>query len=85
MKKYQRPNPYNRFLPYALDIEDDAERYFNEIKQNFMECLKPNIELTRVNRLVINLQKFISLRIWISIFIRGTRLVDQTTLCVANY
>ena len=61
MKKYQRPNPYNRFLPYASDIENDAERYFQEIKQNFKQCLKPKIDLINVNKLVINLQKFISL------------------------
>ena len=61
MKKYQRTNPYNKFLPYASDIEGDADRYFNEIKQNFKQCLKPKLDLTRVNNLITNLQKFIAL------------------------
>jgi hypothetical protein len=36
--KFQRVNPYNRFLPYADTIDQDASNYLDEIKVNLKEC-----------------------------------------------
>ena len=30
--KFQRKNPYNKFLPYTSDLEEDADKYLIEIK-----------------------------------------------------
>ena len=37
--KFQRVNPYNRFLPYADSVDLDASNYLDEIKANLKECL----------------------------------------------
>ena len=61
MVKFQRPNPYNKFLPYASDLEDDADKYFDEIKHNFKQCLKVKLDLCQINKHVTNLQKYVAL------------------------
>ena len=61
MKEFQRPNPYNKFLPYASDLEEDADKYFDEIKQNFERCLKPKLDLLDIQKWITNLQKYVAL------------------------
>ena len=61
MKKYQRQNPYNIFLPYASEIEADADRSFDQIMIYFKNCLKPNLNLIEISKWVDNLEKYLDL------------------------
>ena len=61
MKKFQRQNPYNKFLPYVSDLDEDAEKYLSEIKSSLKSCLKPKIDLGQTEKWMTNLQKYIAL------------------------
>ena len=61
MMKFQRQNPYNKFLPYAADLEEDAEKYFKEIKGNLQRNLRPKLDLVDLDKWLTNLQKYIAL------------------------
>ena len=50
MKKFQRENPYNVFLPYAAEVEKDADRIFEDIKTNFKNLLRPNLDLIKISK-----------------------------------
>ena len=61
MMKFQRQNPYNKFLPYAADLEEDAEKYFKEIKGNLQRNLRPKLDLVDLDKWLTNLQKYVAL------------------------
>ena len=61
MKKVQRKNPYNQFLPYFSDLEEDAEKYLSEIKENLKTSLKPKVDLINIEKWLTNLQKYVAL------------------------
>lgn len=60
--KFQRTNPYNKFLPYSSDLEQDADKYLDEIKLNFKAILsKSKLVMTNLDKWMTNLQKYIAL------------------------
>ena len=59
--KFQRENPYNKFLPYVSDLDSDSEKYLTEIKSNLKSCLKPRVDLIQTEKWMTNLQKYIAL------------------------
>ena len=61
MKKFQRQNPYNSFLPYSDEVEVDADRILNQIKANFKNCLKPNLDLVQISKWLDNFQQYLNL------------------------
>ena len=61
MKKFQRQNPYNSFLPYSAEVEVDADRILNQIKANFKNCLKPNLDLVQISKWLDNFQQYLDL------------------------
>ena len=61
MKKFQRENPYNSFLPYAAEVEDDADQHFEQIKINLKSCLKPNLDQTEISIWIGNLKEYLKL------------------------
>ena len=60
-KIYQRPNPYNKFLPYAADVEKDGDRNFTEIISNFKKLLKPNLDLLEIRQWIYTFRQFLKL------------------------
>lgn len=58
----QRSNPYNKFLPYADTVDQDASRYLVEIKLKLRECLgtKP-LNRNRLSIQIVNIHKYIAL------------------------
>ena len=56
--KFQRKNPYNDFLPYKVDVEQDADKYLLEIKTNLKSCLQSRLDLFKVDKWITNLQKY---------------------------
>ena len=61
MKKFQRENPYNSLLPYAEEIEEDADRILNKIKINFKECLKPKLDLIHISKCLDDFEEYLDL------------------------
>ena len=62
MSKFQRTNPYNKFLPYSSDLEQDADKYLEEIKVNVKAILsKSELVMTHLDKWMTNLQKYIAL------------------------
>lgn len=60
--KFQRINPYNQFLPYASDLNQDADNYLHEIKTHLRHCLqKSSLDLHQLDKWLTNLQKYIAL------------------------
>ena len=59
--KFQRENPYNKYLPYAADLEEDANKYFKEITENLKRNLRPKLDLVDLDKWMTNLQKYIAL------------------------
>ena len=59
--KFQRQNPYNKFLPYVSDLDSDAEKYLAEIKSNLFGCLKSKVDTVQIEKWMTNLQKYIAL------------------------
>ena len=59
--KFQRKNPYNQFLPYSADLEEDADKYLLEIKANLKNCLKAKVDLVQTDKWMTNLQKYVAL------------------------
>jgi proteasome activator subunit 4 len=59
--EFQRKNPYNKFLPYASDLEDDADKYLSEVISDLKRCLtetRPKLNITEVTKCLTKLQKY---------------------------
>ena len=42
MALHQRSNPYNKHLPFAGDVDSDADKFLAEIKDRLREAIRKN-------------------------------------------
>lgn len=65
MTSFQRRNPYNRFLPYASSIDEDADKLLAEIKDRLPGCVEEDnprrLNTDRLNKWVFSLHNYVIL------------------------
>ncbi len=62
--KFQRTNPYNKFLPYAKGLEEDADKYWAELRASLKQLLtenRPTVNLVALGQWLTNSQKYMAL------------------------
>lgn len=65
--RFQRINPYNRFLPFAEDVDADADKYLAEIKSNLSRTIHDNRvshsagQADSTVKWIVNLHKYVIL------------------------
>ena len=61
MALHQRSNPYNKHLPFAGDVDSDADKFLAEIKDRLREAIRKNDLRGDASKWLFNLHKYVLL------------------------
>ena len=61
MALHQRSNPYNKHLPFAGDVDSDADKFLSEIQDRLKEAVRKNDLRGEATKWLFNLHKYVLL------------------------